>query len=135
MIILALPSGKLIDIIGKKKPIMASFILWAAAIVLLVYGNFTRLIISMVLVGILMVLIHSAVSSLEAGLVPKEHRGKVNGSKGFFRAIAASVGQFTGGWLYDSVNHQIPFLIQIVLVMIPFMMVFLWIDEDEEMIH
>jgi len=135
MIILALPSGKLIDVIGKKKPIMASFILWAAAIILLVYGNFTRLIISMVLVGILMVLIHSALSSLEAGLVPKEHRGKVNGSKGFFRAIAASVGQFTGGWLYDSVNHQVPFLIQIVLVMIPFMMVFLWIDEDEEMIH
>lgn len=135
MIILALPSGKLIDIVGKKKPILAAFVLWAAAILLLVYGNFTRLIFSMVLVGILMVMANSALSSLEAGLVPKEHRGKVNGSKGFFRAIAASMGQFTGGWLYDSVNHQIPFLIQIVLVMIPFMMVLLWIDEDEQLIH
>lgn len=133
MIILALPSGKLIDVIGKKKPIMAAFILWAVAVILLVYGNFTRVIIAMILVGIIMVMIHSAISSLDAGLIPKEHRGKVNGSKGFFRLIAASIGQFTGGWLYDSVNHQIPFLIQIALVMIPLTMVFLWIDEEQEL--
>jgi len=135
MIILAIPSGKLIDKIGKKKPIMAAFVLWAAAILLLVYGNFTRLIISMVLVGLLMVLANSAISSLEAGLVPKEHRGKVAGSRGFFRLIAAAIGQLTGGWLYDSVNHRIPFLIQIGLVAIPFVMVYLWIDEDQEMLH
>ena len=135
MIILAIPSGKLIDKIGKKKPIMAAFVLWAAAILLLVYGNFIRLIISMMLVGLLMVLANSAISSLEAGLVPKEHRGKVAGSRGFFRLIAAALGQLSGGWLYDSVNHQIPFLIQIGLVVIPFVMVYLWIDEDQEMLH
>ena len=135
MIILAIPSGKLIDKIGKKKPILAAFVLWAAAILLLVYGNFTRLIISMIFVGLLMVLANSAISSLEAGLVPKEHRGKVAGSRGFFRLIAAAIGQLTGGWLYDSVNHQIPFLIQIGLVVIPFVMVYLWIDEDQEMLH
>jgi MFS family permease len=132
---MALPGGKAIDVVGKKKPIMASFILWALAILLLVYGNFTRLIIAISMWGLLMVFANSAISSLEAGLVPKEHRGKVNGSKGFFRLIAASLGQLTGGWLYDSVNHKVPFLIQIGLVMIPLVMVYLWIDEDEEMIH
>ena len=135
MILLALPTGKLIDRVGKKKPILAAFVLWAMAILLLVYGNFTRLIVSMVLIGLIMVLANSAIGSLEAGLVPKEHRGKVSGSKGFFRLIAAAIGQLTGGWLYDSVNHQIPFLIQIGLLMIPFAMVYLWIDEDQEMLH
>ena len=135
MILLAIPSGKLIDKVGKKKPILAAFVLWAAAILLLVYGNFTRLIISMSLVGLLMILANSAISSLEAGLVPKEHRGKVAGSRGFFRLIAAAIGQLTGGWLYDSVNHKVPFLIQIGLVIIPFVMVYLWIDEDQEMLH
>jgi MFS family permease len=135
MIILALPSGKLIDIVGKKKPIMISFILWALAILLLVYGNFIRLILAMVLVGLLMVLANSAISSLEAGLVPKENRGKVAGSRGFFRLLSAAIGQLTGGWLYDSVNHRLPFLIQIGLVMIPFFMVHLWIDENQETLH
>ena len=135
MILLALPSGKVIDIVGKKKPILAAYILWAAAILLLVYGNFTRLIIAFILVGTLMILMNSAISSLEAGLVPKEHRGKVAGSRGFFRLIAAALGQLTGGWLYDSVNHKVPFLIQIGLVLIPMAMVYLWIDEDQETIH
>ena len=135
MILLALPSGKAIDIVGKKKPILAAYILWAAAILLLVYGNFTRLIIAFILVGTLMILMNSAISSLEAGLVPKEHRGKVAGSRGFFRLIAAALGQLTGGWLYDSVNHKVPFLIQIGLVLIPMAMVYLWIDEDQETIH
>ena len=135
IIVLALPSGKLIDIVGKKKPILASFFLWAIAIILFVYGNFIRLIIAMSMVGLLIVLSNSAISSLEAGLVPKEHRGKVAGSRGFFGLIAAAIGQLTGGWLYDSVNHQVPFLIQIGLVMIPFAMVYFWIDEDQETIH
>lgn len=135
MIILAIPAGKLIDIVGKKKPIMVSFILWAVVIALFVNGDFWRVIIAMSLVGVLMVLSNSAISSLQTGLVPKEHRGKVNGSQGFFRLIAASMGQLAGGWMYDNINHEIPFLIQIALVMIPLAMVYFWIDENQETLH
>ena len=135
MIILAIPSGKLIDVVGKKKPIMVSFLIYAVVIVLFVNGDFTRVLIAYILVGALVVLSNSAISSLQTGLVPKEHRGKVNGSQGFFRLIASSIGQLTGGWLYDNVNHEIPFLIQIGLVMIPLLMVYFWIDENEETLH
>ena len=128
----ALPAGKLIDKIGKKKPIMASFVLWVVAILLMVNGNYIRAILSMITVGLLMVMANSALGALNAGLVPKEHRGKVNGSTGFFRLIAAALGQFTGGWLFDNVNHQVPFLIQIALVCIPFFLVYFYIDENEE---
>ena len=132
ILVFALPAGKLIDKIGKKKPIMASFVLWVVAILLMVNGNYIRAILSMITVGLLMVMANSALGALNAGLVPKEHRGKVNGSTGFFRLIAAALGQFTGGWLFDNVNHQVPFLIQIALVCIPFFLVYFYIDENEE---
>ena len=135
MILLAIPSGKLIDVVGKKKPILLSYLLWAVVIILFVNGTFLRVLIAMTLVGVLNVLSNSAISSLQTGLVAKEHRGKVNGSQGFFRLIASSIGQLTGGWLYDNVSHEVPFLIQIGLVMIPLLMVYFWIDENEETLY
>lgn len=97
--------------------------LWAVAISLLVYGDFYRLLVAMVLVGLIMVMANSAIGALTADLVPSEHRGKVNGSRGFFSLLAASAGNLLGGWMYDNVSHQLPFLIQIGLVAIPFLMV------------
>ncbi|HUV53654.1 MAG TPA: MFS transporter, partial [Candidatus Krumholzibacteriaceae bacterium] len=116
MILLALPAGKMVDRVDKRVPIMLSFVLWGAAILLLVYGDFYRLILSMMLVGLLMILVNSATSALSAELVPQEHRGKVNGSRGFFAMIAAALGQLMGGWLYDNVSHQMPFLLELVLI-------------------
>jgi MFS family permease len=135
MIALALPAGKLIDKVGKKKPILASFVLWAVAILLVVDGNYLRVLLAMISVGALNVLVNSSSGALSAGLVPKEHRGKVNGSKGFFRLIAASLGQLSGGWLFDNVSHQAPFLIQIALVAIPFILVYIYVDDNEELLH
>jgi len=129
MIILALPAGKLLDVVGRKRPIMAAFALWAVAVILLVYGDFYRLLAAMVLVGLIMVMANSAIGALTADLVPREHRGKVNGSRGFFSLLAGSAGNLMGGWMYDNVSHQLPFLIQIGLVAVPFLMVWLWVEE------
>jgi MFS family permease len=129
MIVLALPIGKLIDKVGKKKPILLSFVLWVFAILLYVYGDFYRLILSMVLVGALMIMLNSGISALLADLVLKEKRGKVNGSISFFVLIAGSLGQLSGGWLYDNVGHQVPFLIQVLLVIPPFLLVYFKINE------
>lgn len=130
-IFLALPAGRLIDKIGKKKPIIFSLFLWMAAILLIVYGNFYRLILGMSIVGLLMVLMSSAISSLNAELVPSKLRGRVGGARGFFALLASAIGQFTGGWLYDNVDHQLPFLIQIVLVIIPIVLVYFYIEEPK----
>ena len=132
MIILALPSGKLIDKIGKKKPIMAAFVIWGMAVPLLIWGDFYRLIGAMTLVGLLQVLVNGAASAMTADLVPREHRGKVNGSRGFFSMIALSLGMFAGGWLYDNVGHQIPFLLQFVLIIPPILLVYFLIEEPKE---
>ncbi|MGD2142069.1 MAG: MFS transporter [Candidatus Bathyarchaeota archaeon] len=132
MIVLALPSGILIDRLGRKKPLMAAFIIWIIAVPLLIWGDFYRLIVSMSLVGLLQVLVNGAASALTADLVPREHRGKVNGSRGFFAMIALAFGMYCGGWLYDNINHQMPFLLQVILVLPPLILVYLFIEEPQE---
>ena len=132
LIILALPAGKLIDKYGKKKPMMAAFVVWVLAIAMLIGGDFYRLILSMSLVGMIQVLIGGAASALSADLVPREHRGKVNGSRGFFSMLALSAGMFSGGWLYDNVGHQVPFLLQFVLVIPPLLLTYFFIEEPRK---
>ena len=132
MILLALPAGKIIDKIGKKKPLMAAFVIWGIAIPILIWGDFYRLIVAMSLIGLIQVLISGASMALTADLVPREHRGKVNGSRGFFTMIALSLGMFAGGWLYDNVGHQVPFLLQLVLIIPPFLLVYFFIEEPEK---
>lgn len=129
MILLSIPAGLLIDRIGRRKPLMASFVFWAVAVLLLVYGSFWRVILAMVMVGSIMILVNSAGSALMADLVPKEHRGKVSGSRGFFGMIAGGLGQLSGGWMYDNISHQAPFLVEVLLVAIPFILVWRYIEE------
>jgi len=129
MIIFALPSGKLIDKIGKKKPILYSYILWAAAIPIFVYGDFWRIILSMTMIGLLQVMMGSAANALTADLVPKEHRGKVNGSRGFWTMITGSLGAVTGGWVYDNISHQTPFWLQYLFIIPILFVVILYVKE------
>jgi MFS family permease len=123
MIIFALPTGKLIDSIGKRRPLLAGFIFWVLAVPLFIYGNFWRLILAMTLVGVLQVLISSASAAWTADLVAVEQRGRVNGSSGFFSLIALSLGQLFGGWLYDNVSHTLPYTLQIFLMIPPFLII------------
>jgi MFS family permease len=111
---------------------MAAFIIWGLAIPLFIWGDFYRLIVAMSLIGLLQVLISGSAMALTADLVPREHRGKVNGSRGFFTMIALSLGMFAGGWLYDNVSHQIPFLLQFVLIIPPILLVYFFIEEPKK---
>jgi MFS family permease len=129
MIVFALPTGKLIDTVGKKGPLLASYVVWAAAVPLFLWGDFWRLILAMTLIGVLQVLISSAGAAWTADLVPTEQRGRVSGSSGFFTMIAISVGQLLGGWLYDNVSHSLPFTLQVVLMVPPFLIILLWARE------
>jgi MFS family permease len=132
MIILAIPAGKLIDKIGKKKPLLIAYLSWLIAAPLLIWGNFPRLVVSMSLIGLLQVLFNSAENALFADLVPREHRGKANGSMGFFSLIGMSVGQLAGGWIYDNVSHPLPFILQLGLMLPPFFLTYLYVNEPKK---
>jgi MFS family permease len=132
MIIFALPSGKIVDMMDKKKPMLASYIIWIFAVPLFIFGDFWRIILAMTFIGVLQVLFSSAAGALMADLVPKEHRGKVNGSMGFFSLIGHSVGQLFGGWMYDNVSHSLPFWIQIGLMIPVFIFTLMLIKEPQK---
>jgi MFS family permease len=125
MILFALPTGKLVDIVGKKKPLLFGYIIWGISVPLFLYGNFWRLFVVMTLWGALRVLIRSARSAWNADLVSIENRGKVNGSSYFYSLIALSLGQLIGGWVYDNLGHSTPVILQAVFMIPPFLIILL----------
>lgn len=131
MIILAIPTGKVIDRVGKRGPLLAGFILWGVASLLFIYGDFYRLLVAMSIVGLVVILINAAGSALTADLVSHEHRGKVNGSRGFFSLLALSAGQFLGGYLYESFSPKLPWLLQMILAIPPILLILLYVKEPE----
>jgi MFS family permease len=80
------------------------------AIPFFIYGDFTKLIVFFTLSGICNSMF-VAYQSMEADLVPREHRGKVIGFTQFFEYILASIGQLLGGYLYERISLQLPFLL------------------------
>ncbi len=115
-IILAIPSGKIIDKIGKKKPLIAANLIVAVTIPIILYGNFTALLVGAPLWGLSNLLYYASSSALFTDLIPRDERGKVSGSRNFFKSIAGSIGRFIGGALYEYTSHQLPFYIQYLFI-------------------
>jgi MFS family permease len=117
-ILSALPVGKIIDRVGRKKPLIISISLFIPAMLLFIYGNFPLLLASFTLLGIGWPLFYAAHSSLEADLVPRRYRGKITGCSQFIFFIFLAINQLLGGYLYDYVSPQIPFFL-VTLATIP----------------
>ena len=116
MIILSFPTGKLIDKVGRKIPLIVSGLLMIPAVLLFVYGNYSTLFIVMPLFGFTQLLGFSAYQTLFADLVPQAQRGKVTGSMNFFAYIFMAIGGIVGGLLYDRISPQLPFLLMPILI-------------------
>jgi len=125
MVLFALPTGRLVDSVGRKKPLLFGYLMWVISVPLFLYGNFWLLFVVMSLRGLLRVLMRSAVSAWNADIVPIEDRGKVNGSSAFFSLIALSLGQLLGGWVYDYLGHSTPVILQAVFMIPSFLIILL----------
>jgi MFS transporter, DHA1 family, multidrug resistance protein len=132
MIAVAIPSGKLIDKVGRKIPLVISCVLAIVFVPLLIYGDFWRLILAMTMAGLLIVLINAAGNTLFADLIPKEYRGVANGAMGFWSMLVMSAGQIAGGWLYDNVNHQLPFWGEAVMMIPSLLLIVFFVKEPEK---
>lgn len=132
MIILALPSGRLLDKVGRKIPLLLSALLMAPAALIFIYGNLLTIFIAMPLLGFAQLLAFSSFQTLFADLVSQEKRGKVMGSMNFFGNIFMALGAITGGVLYDNVSPQLPFLLMAVLVIPEVLITLLFIHEPKK---
>jgi len=131
MIFLSIPVGKMVDKVGRRVCILLSQILWALAILLLIYGNLFRLYIGMPLIGVLNILMMSSVSALFADLVPQTQRGKISGFQNFFGGIIVAFGQLLGGVIYEKISHKTPFLLQFVFVVPAILLMLLFVKEPK----
>ena len=131
MIVLSIPIGKIVDRIRRKVCIMLSQILWVLTFILIINGNLARLYIAMPLAGMMIILSNASISALFADLIPQKQRGKASGFRNFFISIIVAFGQLLGGLLYEKVSHLMPFLLQFVFIVPPFLLTLLFIKEPE----
>ncbi|MEM2250085.1 MAG: MFS transporter [Candidatus Bathyarchaeia archaeon] len=105
-----LPVGKLVDKVGRKKPLVVSSISGAFGMALFLHGNPVGLYFFSAFSAICNVLAFTAYPSLQADLTPKEYRGKLLGFSNFVDCLSGSVALLLGGFLYEVVSPIIPFL-------------------------
>ena len=132
MLLLALPAGKLVDRFGRKNPILLSSALFPAAMLLLIYGDFTKLVFALPIVGLSQVLAQSAYPSLVSDLTPKSLRGRVMGSSNFFNILVSAAVNLVGGVLYQNISHRIVFLLPIALLVPQMLIILFFVHEPKE---
>ena len=131
MILVAVPTGKVIDRYGRKIPFLLSFLLFAPAVLMFVYADLPRLFIALPLMGVAQILFFSSFSTLQMDYVPTEKRGKIVGSSNFVNYIIGAVAQLIGGVMYE-ISPQLPFLIIPPILAIGFMMTMFLISEPKQ---
>lgn len=110
MILSSLPSGKLVDKIGRKKPALISWVLLAFFPPLFLLGGVYLLLVGFLCFGVSNALFAAAYLALEADLVPKKLRGKEVGCSQFITYTLMSIGGLLGGVFYQSLSPSLPFI-------------------------
>jgi DHA1 family multidrug resistance protein-like MFS transporter len=106
----ALPCGKIIDRFGRKKPLTVAWFLFIPGLVGFVLGDIIIVSISFIFLGVALILANTAYPALMADFVARDKRGKIIGSTNFFSNILSSLGQLSGGFMYQYLFPALPFL-------------------------
>jgi MFS family permease len=130
-VILAIPVGKFVDKIRRKIPLLTSMLIFGLAMWIFMYGDLTRVAISLILLGAGQVMMMASFGALQTDLTPKEQRGKVNGFTNFANYIVMATGSLLGGYLYEHVSPQAPFMVAIVAVVPSFLLALAFVKEPK----
>jgi len=132
MLVVSIPIGKMVDKTGRKVPLLLSAVLQVPTVLLFIYGDFTRVLVSMSLFGVSILLGMSAGSAMQTDLVARENRGKIIGFTNFVGYIAIAVGMLLGNWMYVSLAPQLPFFLLLVLSAPQFLILLLLVTEPRK---
>src|SRR4030042_3549803 len=130
-IILAIPVGKFVDKFKRKIPILASTLIFGLAMWVFVNGDLEKVAVSLALLGAGQVMMNASFGALQADLTPKELRGRVNGFINFANFIIMAAGSLLGGYLYEHVSPQAPFVVAIVAVVPSFLLTLALVKEPK----
>ncbi|MCW4052189.1 MAG: MFS transporter [Candidatus Bathyarchaeota archaeon] len=114
-IIFGFPFGKVVDKIGRRKSILASYAIFIPATVFFVLAQgFSHLLIVYFFFGVAGCLIMPAYNALLADLIPKEKRGRIMGTIVTLNILATVPSSALGGFLYGA-SPVYPFILSITL--------------------
>jgi len=132
MILFALPSGKLADRVGRKKPLLVSWIILAPFMWLFLLGTQLTLFMGFLFYGVSNAMFFAGYSALEADLVPKDLRGKEIGCSQFITYILMAIGELLGGYIYEYISPELPFLLFIAMT-IPCALITIFLIHEPQM--
>jgi len=130
-IILAIPVGKFVDKFKRKIPLLAATLIFGLAMWVFVNGDLAKVAVSLVLLGAGQVMMNASFGALQTDLTPKELRGRVNGFINFASFIIMAAGSLLGGYLYEHVSPQAPFVVAIVAVVPSFLLALAFVKEPK----
>ena len=132
VILLAIPSGKLIDKFGRVRPLLLAYALCFLILPLLLFDiGFTVLIMATPLIALTNIIFYTATQALWADLIPEDMRGRVSGSKGFFALLTVAASSMLGGFIYDNISHTLPIYLFIVGSILCFILTLFYIKEPK----
>ena len=131
-IILAIPIGKSVDKIRRKIPILISLLIFGLAIWVFINGDLTKVAVSLALLGAGNVMLNASFGALQTDLTPKEQRGRVNGFINFANYLVLATGSLLGGYLYEHVSPQTPFMLAITTILPGFLLISILVKEPEK---
>lgn len=130
-IILAIPVGKLVDKIQRKIPILASLCLFGLSMWIFLNADLIQVVVSLIILGAGNVMLNASFGALQTDLTPQEERGKVSGFINFAMYIVLAAGSFTGGYFYEHVAPQAPFILAIVTFLLSSLLTLVLVREPE----
>ena len=86
---------------------------------------------SLILIGAGQVMINASISALQTDLTPKDLRGKINGFMNFANCIIMAIASIFGGYLYEHVAPQAPFMLAAIVTIPAFAAVLLLVKEPK----
>lgn len=107
----ALLAGFRMDVTGRKRFLVLGYLLYIPAMLLFIVGDFYMLMIALFLYLLGNLLRVNSSQVLLGDLVPRALRGKAVGFLQFFLYLAQAFVFLLGGFLYEFVNPQLPFLL------------------------
>lgn len=132
MIVVAIPSGRLIDRFGRVRPLLFSFVMISVTLpILLTDATFFQLVLATPIMGLINIIFSSSIRALWADLIPEDKRGRVIGSKSFFSLILTAGGSLAGGVIYEYVSHTLPIYVFIAINIPCLVITWLYIKEPE----
>jgi DHA1 family tetracycline resistance protein-like MFS transporter len=131
-IILALPVGKFVDKFQRKIPILVAILVFGLAMWIFVNGDLTKVALSLILIGAAQVMLNAGFGALQTDLTQKEQRGKINGFINFANLITMAGGAALGGYLYEHLSPQAPFMLAIATIVPSFFLMLTLVKEPEK---